>query len=65
MMSEAEKEDNDFGTDSDEGDKGRKKKWGRNKDKGKGLADAPLAGDKEVRLRQIGKALTHRLTELG
>lgn len=49
-MSEEEK-DNDFGTDDDEVYRRRKKKWGRSKDKGS--ADAPLAGDKEVRLWQI------------
>lgn len=48
MMSE--EKDNDFDTDSDEGDKGRKKKWGRNKDKGS--TDAPVAGDEDVRLFQ-------------
>lgn len=46
MMSEAEK-DNEFDIDSDEGDKEPKQKRGRSKDKG--LADVPLAGDKEVR----------------
>lgn len=59
MMSDSEK-DNEFDTDSEEGDKGPKKKWGRNKDKGP--ADAPQAGDKEVRgslsEQQVG---THHL----
>ena len=40
-----EKED-DVDTESEEGGKGRKKKWGRSKDKGS--AEAPPAGDKEV-----------------
>lgn len=47
VLSEAEK-DASFETDgsSDEGGKGRKKKWRRSKDKGS--TDTPLAGDKEV-----------------
>ena len=51
-MSEAEK-DGSFDTDgSDEGGKGRKKKWRRSKDKGS--PEAPLAGDKEVSLAGLG-----------
>lgn len=38
--------DNDFDTESEEGGKGGKKKWGRSKEKPS--TEASLAGDKEV-----------------
>ncbi len=48
--------DNDFDTESEEGGKGGKKKWGRSKEKLS--TEAPLAGDKEAspagRRRAVG-----------